>query len=68
MKIPVKCRVPNNSSWTVVQLRKESFTPLRKVGNEIFGHIDGIYVAIDEQDWTIAQEMWNYDTSTESNI
>jgi hypothetical protein len=68
MKIPVKCRVSNNSSWTVVQLQRETFAPIREIGNEIFGYIDGIYVAIDIKDWTIAQEIWNYDTSTESNI
>jgi hypothetical protein len=68
MKIPVKCRFANESTYTVVQLRKGAFRPAREFKDEVFGHLDDLYVAIDAKDWKIANEMWNYDSSTEGNI
>jgi len=68
MKVPVRCRFPNFDAYTVVHIGPTTFKPVREFEDEIFGYIDETYVALVKSEWKIANNLWNHDTSTESQV
>jgi hypothetical protein len=58
-KLPIRVRFANESNETVVKIHKDAFTPEKEFGNEIFGWIDGVYVAVNSSDWRAANEIWD---------
>jgi hypothetical protein len=57
-KLPIRARFANESTETIIRINKEAFKPEREFNEEIFGWIDGSYIAVNKEDWKAANEIW----------